>query len=67
VEWKFARTKLWISYFENGGTLPPPFNIIPAPKSIANLFGCGVNPELKRESFRKKRSKEKEREHTASI
>uniref|UniRef100_A0A8C2FGR2 Transient receptor potential cation channel, subfamily C, member 4b n=1 Tax=Cyprinus carpio TaxID=7962 RepID=A0A8C2FGR2_CYPCA len=29
IEWKFARTKLWMSYFEEGGTLPPPFNIIP--------------------------------------
>ncbi|XP_065723734.2 transient receptor potential-gamma protein isoform X2 [Drosophila suzukii] len=34
VEWKFARSKLWISYFEEGGTCPPPFNIIPTPKSI---------------------------------
>lgn len=34
VEWKFARSRLWISYFEEGGTCPPPFNIIPAPKSI---------------------------------
>ncbi|XP_064607916.1 transient receptor potential-gamma protein-like [Liolophura sinensis] len=33
-EWKFARSKLWISYFEDGGTLPPPFNIIPSPKTI---------------------------------
>jgi hypothetical protein len=30
--------KLWISYFEDGGTLPPPFNIIPSPKSI--YYGC---------------------------
>lgn len=34
VEWKFARSRLWISYFEEGGTCPPPFNIIPAPKSL---------------------------------
>ncbi|XP_076235807.1 transient receptor potential cation channel gamma isoform X3 [Calliopsis andreniformis] len=34
VEWKFARSKLWISYFEEGGTVPPPFNIIPTPKSL---------------------------------
>ncbi|KAH1000058.1 hypothetical protein HUJ05_009482 [Dendroctonus ponderosae] len=33
TEWKFARSKLWISYFEEGGTVPPPFNIIPTPKS----------------------------------
>mgnify|MGYP001328212473 CR=1 FL=1 len=35
TEWKFARSKLWISYFEEGGTLPPPFNIIPTPKEPA--------------------------------
>ncbi|XP_053328754.1 short transient receptor potential channel 5 [Spea bombifrons] len=34
IEWKFARTKLWMSYFDEGGTLPPPFNIIASPKSI---------------------------------
>ncbi|XP_055340739.1 transient receptor potential-gamma protein-like isoform X2 [Paramacrobiotus metropolitanus] len=33
TEWKFARSKLWMSYFEEGSTLPTPFNIIPSPKS----------------------------------
>ncbi|KAM6933408.1 short transient receptor potential channel 4-like [Xenentodon cancila] len=37
IEWKFARTKLWMSYFEEGRTLPPPFNIIPSPKSVYYL------------------------------
>ncbi|KAM7412783.1 hypothetical protein PAMA_020252 [Pampus argenteus] len=39
IEWKFARTKLWMSYFEEGGTLPSPFNIIPSPKSVYYLIG----------------------------
>ncbi|XP_069723897.1 short transient receptor potential channel 5 [Phaenicophaeus curvirostris] len=34
IEWKFARTKLWMSYFDEGATLPPPFNIVPSPKSF---------------------------------
>uniref|UniRef100_A0AAY4EJ93 Transient receptor ion channel domain-containing protein n=1 Tax=Denticeps clupeoides TaxID=299321 RepID=A0AAY4EJ93_9TELE len=38
IEWKFARTKLWMSYFEEGGTLPSPFNIVPSPKSSWYLF-----------------------------
>lgn len=38
TEWKFARTKLWMSYFEDGGTVPIPFNIIPTPKSFLYLF-----------------------------
>ncbi|XP_076355264.1 transient-receptor-potential-like protein isoform X1 [Tachypleus tridentatus] len=33
-EWKFARSKLWMGYFDEGSTLPPPFNIIISPKSI---------------------------------
>lgn len=28
-----------MSYFEEGGTLPSPFNIIPSPKSVYYLFG----------------------------
>nr|XP_022912725.1 transient-receptor-potential-like protein [Onthophagus taurus] len=38
TEWKFARTKLWMKYFEDTPTLPPPFNIIPSPKIIFKLF-----------------------------
>lgn len=44
VEWKFARSRLWISYFEEGGTCPPPFNTIPVgtmagwPKSTQSLW-----------------------------
>ncbi|PIK38514.1 putative transient-receptor-potential-like protein-like [Apostichopus japonicus] len=34
VEWKFARSKLWMSYFDEGSTLPPPFNLIISPKSV---------------------------------
>ena len=35
---KFARSKLWLSYFEEGSTLPAPFNLIPSPKSMFYLF-----------------------------
>ncbi|XP_075054471.1 short transient receptor potential channel 2-like [Mixophyes fleayi] len=34
VEWKFARSKLYLSYFREGLTLPVPFNIIPTPKAL---------------------------------
>ncbi|KAM8835040.1 short transient receptor potential channel 6a [Synchiropus picturatus] len=37
VEWKFARAKLWFSYFEEGRTIPAPFNLIPSPKSLLGL------------------------------
>lgn len=29
TEWKFARSKLWIHYFDDKGSIPPPFNLIP--------------------------------------
>lgn len=38
IEWKFARTRLWMSYFDTGSTVPAPFNIIPSVKSITKLL-----------------------------
>ncbi|KAM3958144.1 transient receptor potential-gamma protein [Aphomia sociella] len=65
VEWKFARSKLWISYFEEGGTAPPPFNVIPSPKSIIYAWSwlqrrlCG-HARAKREHMRTIRRKAKQ-------
>lgn len=33
VEWKFARTQIWMDYFD-GRLLPPPFNILPSVQSV---------------------------------
>ncbi|XP_076876245.1 short transient receptor potential channel 4a [Brachyhypopomus gauderio] len=55
IEWKFARTKLWMSYFEEGGTLPPPFNLIPSPKSAWYLIRW-----IKMHIFKSTRSKRTE-------
>lgn len=52
IEWKFARTKLWMSYFEEGGTLPSPFNIIPSPKSAYYLLQW-----IKKKVFKKQSKK----------
>lgn len=38
VEWKFSRSKLYMEYIKDGGTLPVPFNVIPSPKSIYYFF-----------------------------
>jgi transient receptor potential cation channel subfamily C member 4 len=58
VEWKFARSKLWISYFEEGGTCPPPFNVVPTPKStwyclqwLKRRF-CGHTKSIKKEHMK---------------
>ncbi|BES91487.1 transient receptor [Nesidiocoris tenuis] len=50
TEWKFARTKLWMSYFEESATLPPPFNIMPTPKLIFKLLGLRKKDKLRRMS-----------------
>ncbi|XP_076479805.1 transient receptor potential-like [Bombus vancouverensis nearcticus] len=56
-EWKFARTKLWMSYFEDGDTLPPPFNILPPPKLLFRL--CGLQKKkFERETSDRKRTQE---------
>ncbi|CAH1159814.1 unnamed protein product [Phaedon cochleariae] len=40
TEWKFARSRLWVNYFDDGDTLPPPFNILPTPKIFLRSLGC---------------------------
>ncbi|XP_070207798.1 short transient receptor potential channel 7-like isoform X2 [Littorina saxatilis] len=42
VEWKFARTELWMTFIEPGTPVPPPFNVIPSPRNIfrAGLWLC---------------------------
>lgn len=42
VEWKFARTTLFMNYFEEGNTVPPPFNLFPSIKHILRLL-CKQN------------------------
>lgn len=37
-EWKFARSKLWMGYFDKGSSLPPPFNLIVSPKSMIYFY-----------------------------
>ncbi|XP_022085140.1 short transient receptor potential channel 4-like isoform X3 [Acanthaster planci] len=37
IQWKFSRSKLWMTYFEGRGTIPPPFNAIPTPKTIGYI------------------------------
>ncbi|XP_047517449.1 transient receptor potential-gamma protein-like isoform X1 [Pieris napi] len=65
VEWKFARSKLWISYFEEGGTAAPPFNVLPSPKSALYAWRwlqrrlCG-HARAKREHMRTIRRKAKQ-------
>uniref|UniRef100_A0A158P6X5 Transient-receptor-potential-like protein n=1 Tax=Angiostrongylus cantonensis TaxID=6313 RepID=A0A158P6X5_ANGCA len=43
LEWKFHRTKLWMAHFDEGSSLPPPFNIIITPKAIYYFLLSIVN------------------------
>ncbi|XP_015916852.2 transient-receptor-potential-like protein [Parasteatoda tepidariorum] len=60
VEWKFARTTLFMNYFEEGSTVPPPFNIFPTFKHFLRLFGKKTS--FRDMSFKKKETKMKERD-----
>ncbi|KAK9680093.1 Ankyrin repeats (3 copies) [Popillia japonica] len=50
TEWKFARTRLWISYFDDGDTLPPPFNIFPTVKNATKIMSCGNKQKKEKRS-----------------
>ena len=44
MEWKFARTKLWLNYVEISSALPVPFNLIPTPSAFYHFLrsiACG--------------------------
>ncbi|CAF1047029.1 unnamed protein product [Rotaria sp. Silwood1] len=38
IEWKFARSKLYMEYIQDENILPIPLNILPSPRSIINLL-----------------------------
>jgi hypothetical protein len=40
VEWKFARSLLYMEYIGDGGTLPPPVNILGTPKAVLRAIFC---------------------------
>ncbi|XP_030748042.1 transient receptor potential protein isoform X2 [Sitophilus oryzae] len=65
TEWKFARSRLWISYFDDGDTLPAPFNIMPQPKVMLRAMGCNKS-DRSSASFKSK-SKEFARERYESV
>ncbi|CAF0906842.1 unnamed protein product [Rotaria sordida] len=38
IEWKFARSKLYMEYIQDENILPVPLNIFPSPRAIINLL-----------------------------
>lgn len=63
TEWKFARTKLWMSYFEESATLPPPFNIFPRPKFLFKWLGLRKKDKMRKLSIKRRKKKERERDY----
>ncbi|XP_017468227.1 PREDICTED: transient-receptor-potential-like protein isoform X1 [Rhagoletis zephyria] len=59
TEWKFARTKLWMSYFEDSATLPPPFNIMPSAKWLIRVFRKS-SKEIDRKRSKKRHDKDQD-------
>ncbi|KAK1119753.1 hypothetical protein K0M31_013169 [Melipona bicolor] len=57
TEWKFARSHLWMSYFEDGDTVPPPFNMVPTGKTFEKIVKCGKNERQTRSLIKKSREK----------
>ncbi|XP_050498133.1 transient receptor potential protein-like isoform X3 [Diabrotica virgifera virgifera] len=64
TEWKFARSRLWVNYFESGDTLPPPFNIMPSPKFITRSMGCNKGQRNTKSFKAKSREMARERHET---
>uniref|UniRef100_A0A8D8UUQ2 Transient receptor potential protein n=1 Tax=Cacopsylla melanoneura TaxID=428564 RepID=A0A8D8UUQ2_9HEMI len=60
TEWKFARSTLWISYFEEGDTVPPPFNLFPTAKFMKRMLGMSKR-EKSGSIINKSREKAQER------
>lgn len=64
TEWKFARTKLWMSYFDNGATLPPPFNVLPSVKWITRWFRKRKHGSIKRGSTMRRKEEDRMNRYT---
>ncbi|XP_013383739.1 short transient receptor potential channel 7-like [Lingula anatina] len=60
IEWKVARTRLWLEYIGEGSTLPIPFNLIPSPKWLFFLF---IRKKCKGPSEKEINGKDKKRRH----
>ncbi|XP_050082048.1 transient receptor potential protein isoform X1 [Anopheles aquasalis] len=60
-EWKFARSRLWMSYFEDGDTLPPPFNLFPSIKNFTNLCKCSADKRSTTSIIKRNREKAQRR------
>ncbi|XP_065347171.1 transient receptor potential protein-like [Cloeon dipterum] len=59
IEWKFARSKLWISYFEEDDILPPPFNLFPS----VSMMSSAIKKKKKRNTSIRACKEKAERRH----
>ncbi|XP_033123673.1 short transient receptor potential channel 4-like [Anneissia japonica] len=40
IEWKYARSQLWMEYFDDSIIVPPPFNLLPRPSVCFKHIKC---------------------------
>ena len=62
VEWKFARTRLYMEFIKDGSTLPIPFNIIPTPHFFYDTIKLLINLIRRGNSNNNNRSEQKSAE-----
>ncbi|XP_077986982.1 short transient receptor potential channel 5-like [Glandiceps talaboti] len=63
IQWKFSRSTLWMSYYEEAASLSPPFNLIPSWRTIKNVYAFKVlrgKGARKRKKSMKVKTKDKE-------
>ncbi|XP_018009599.1 transient receptor potential protein [Hyalella azteca] len=63
TEWKFARSKLWMEYFEDGDELPSPFCLIPR---LGHL-SCKVHPHTHSRSFKRRQDEDKDSQYQRTM
>ncbi|XP_070555984.1 short transient receptor potential channel 5-like [Ptychodera flava] len=64
MQWKYSRSRLWISFYEVNSTLPPPFNLFPTVHCVKtwftphNKFCGGTERKKKKQNMMEKMDKE---------
>ncbi|XP_070534853.1 transient receptor potential-gamma protein-like [Ptychodera flava] len=63
IQWKFSRSNLWISYYEEDASLYPPFNLIPTMTDFRSFY-FHLTKSCKAEALDDKRRKKDVRIHS---
>ncbi|XP_077863421.1 short transient receptor potential channel 5-like [Saccoglossus kowalevskii] len=56
IQWKYSRSRLWMSFYEENSTLPPPFSLFPTLHCVKTMFAPGSKLCGGRERKKKKQT-----------